>query len=154
MVATARSTSSGVPQRSMGVNSSARSLSKRALATSVLGVRISPGRTSQTAIPCAASRTAKSFAIIATDAFDMAYPPRCGNAIAAFENETNAIDRAPPQLGFDLEHPAAHRLREEEGATRVHRERPAPIGRQISTELRTGTHVHVFSSIRAKDIVI
>jgi hypothetical protein len=45
-------TSSGVPQRLMGVKPSASSLSKRSRALPVMGVWIKPDRISYTATPC------------------------------------------------------------------------------------------------------
>ena len=69
-------TSSGVPQRLIGVIPSAISLSYFCYTTSVIGVLMMPGRTSNTGIPNSASLSANRVVIIETPAFEMQYSPR------------------------------------------------------------------------------
>ena len=52
-----------------------------------------PGRSSKTPMPCGASRTAKSSAIIAAPALEMQYSARSIETIAALTEVTKTIER-------------------------------------------------------------
>jgi hypothetical protein len=62
---------------------------------SVIGVRITPGRTSKTAMPSGASRSANSLLSMPRPAFDRQYSPRSIDARLALTEDTVTIERGP-----------------------------------------------------------
>ena len=92
--ATAEATSCGVPQRCIGTMPPAMRSSYCAATDSVIGVRMMPGRTSNTPMPSAARRSAKSRVSMPRPAFDMQYSPRSMDASSALTDDTVTMARA------------------------------------------------------------
>src|SRR3954447_14915355 len=97
--ATTRPTSSGSPQRGTGAPPSAKKRSYRSRERSVISVRMIPGLTSYTAIPCGASRAANSWAAIAAPALETQYSPRFSASTSAFIEVTNTTPRGNGPAG-------------------------------------------------------
>jgi len=70
--------------------------SYRSATAAVIGVRITPGLTSNTAMSWAASRSANNRVTMARPAFDTQYSPRSGEASSALTEEIVTIERGLP----------------------------------------------------------
>src|SRR3954452_17213145 len=103
-LATTAATAAPSPPRRIGTRPPGSRRSYFSLTPAVISVRIIPGRTSNTPIPSAAKRNAKSLTAIASAALDKQYSPRSIEAMVAETEETKTMlcwfsaDEARPSI--------------------------------------------------------